>query len=141
MREYVIDASVAVKWYSSHKEQDVAEADKLLHVYEEGQCTFIAPTLIVYEVSNALRFNPFFGDGEVQDAMRNFFSLDMKLVDASEYMAVAIQIAFDRTLTIYDAVYAALSQVAGVPLITADYKFYSKAKNLPFIVALRDLNL
>ena len=40
-----------------------------------------------------------------------------------------------------DLTYAALSQVTGIPLITADYQFYTRAKNLPFIEALKDLKL
>ena len=42
---------------------------------------------------------------------------------------------------LYDAVYAALSQIAGAPLITADYKFWSKIKKLSFIEALKDLEI
>jgi len=38
-------------------------------------------------------------------------------------------------------VYAALAQVSGIPLITADYKFYGKVKTLPLVLPLKKLAL
>ncbi|NIS69872.1 MAG: PIN domain-containing protein [Proteobacteria bacterium] len=141
MKTYVIDASIAVKWYSATGEDDLARADKLLQNYVDGSCEFIAPKLISYELANALRFNPNFKAGDVKRAMTDFFDLQITLKDPVEYMNSAIDLAFKYSLTVYDAVYAALSQIVGVPLITADYKFYAKAKALPFIEALKDLEI
>ncbi len=141
MKRYVIDASIAVKWYSTFGEDDSRKADKLLQDYVDGSCEFMAPTLIVYELVNALRFNPHFRVGDVKRAMKDFFDLQITLEDPSRYMNSAIDLAFTYSLTVYDAVYAALSQITGIPLITADYQFYTRAKNLPFIEALKDLKL
>lgn len=141
MKQYVIDASVAVKWYSKPGENDLGKSDRLLQMLADGRCEFIAPTLITYELCNALRFNPNFQTGDVQQAVTSFFGLQIVLRDPSEYMETSIQLAFKYSLTIYDAVYAGLAQVACVPLITADYKFHSKTKELPFIVALKDIKL
>ena len=141
MNKYVIDASVVVKWYSSLKEQDVVKADKLLQFHVEGSYDFIAPALLSYELANALRFNPNFDDQDVKRAMEGFFELEIALEPAREHMNSAIELAFRYSITIYDAVYAALSHHTGLPLITADYKFWSKVKSLPFIVPLRDLEI
>lgn len=141
MKKFVLDASIAVKWYSAYGEDDLARADELLQVYVEGSCEFMAPTLIVYELGNALRFNPNFKVPDIKRAMKDFFDLQITLEDPSQFMNSAIDLAFKYSLTVYDAVYAALSQITGIPLITADYQFYTRAKNLPFIVALRDLKL
>lgn len=141
MKKFVLDASIAIKWYSAYGEDDLARVDELLQVYVEGSCEFMAPTLIVYELGNALRFNPNFKVPDIKRAMKDFFDLQITLEDPSQFMNSAIDLAFKYSLTVYDAVYAALSQITGIPLITADYQFYTRAKNLPFIVALRDLKL
>lgn len=141
MKKFVIDASIAVKWYSAFGEDDLTSADKLLQIYVEGSCDFVAPTLIVHELANALRFNPNLKVVDVKRAIKDFFDLQITLEDPSQYMNSAIDLAFKYSLTIYDAVYAALSQITGIPLITADYQFYTRAKKLPFIVALKDLKL
>jgi predicted nucleic acid-binding protein len=139
MRNFVLDASVAVKWYSKVGEDDVLKADRLLRLYEEGRCELLAPRLIAYELSNALRFNAKFELDDVRKAMREFFGLQITLVDPEEHMDAALELAFRLSLTVNDAIYAALAQVSGIPLITADYKFFDKAKDLPFVEALKDL--
>ncbi len=141
MKKYAIDASLAVKWYSSLREDDIIKADKLLQMYVDGACDLLAPALISYELANALRFNPNFDDKHVKRAMRDFFELQITLEASSEYIDHAIELAFGYSLTIYDAIYAALAQLSSIPLITADYTFCAKVKNLPFIIALRDLQL
>jgi len=141
VKKYVIDASITVKWFSTFGEDDLAKADKLLQDYVDGSCAFIAPTLIVYELANALRFNPNLKVADIKRDIKDFFELQITLEDPSQYMNSAIGLAFTYSLTVYDAVYAALAQVTGLPLITADYQFYTKAKNLPFIEALKDLEL
>jgi predicted nucleic acid-binding protein len=138
---YVIDASVAVKWYSSVGEGDLLKADKLLQMYVEGSCDFMAPTLIAYELANALRFNPNFDIKDVKRALKDFAELQVNLQPPFEYLRSAIDLAFKYSLTLYDAVYAALSQITGAPLITADYKFWSKVNKLSFIEALRELEI
>ena len=143
MKKYVIDGSIAVKWYSAFGEDDLRnrKADKLLQNYVDGSYDFIAPTLIVYELVNALRCNPNFRVADVRRATKDFFDLHITLQDPSQYMDSTIDIAFKYSLTVYDAVYAALSEVTGIPLITADYQFYTRAKAHPFIEALKDLKL
>ncbi len=141
MITYVIDASVAVKWYSSFGEEDLLKADKLLQMYVEGSCDLMAPTLIAYELANALRFNPNFDVKDVKGALKDFAELQVSLRPPFEHLNSAIDLAFKYSLTLYDAVYAALSQIAGVPLITADYKFWSKVNKLSFIEALRELEI
>lgn len=53
----VVDASVAVKWFAA--ERDVDKALKLKDSYQAEDLK-VAPTLISYEVMNALRFHPYY---------------------------------------------------------------------------------
>jgi predicted nucleic acid-binding protein len=141
MRKYVIDASLAVKWYSSFREDDLIKADNFLNMYMKGGCKLVAPSLISYELANALRFNPNFNYKDVIRAMKDFFELQISIEAPSGYIDHAIKLAFDYSLTIYDAIYAALAQLSGIPLITADYAFCAKVKNLPFIIPLSNIQL
>jgi predicted nucleic acid-binding protein len=141
MKKYVIDASVAVKWYSSLDENDLIKADTLLQMHVDGSCELTAPALIVYELANALKFNQNFDGNDVRRGMKDFFALQIGLELPYAYMDSAIELAFKHSLTIYDAVYAALSQFLGIPLITADYKFWGKVRGLPLIEALKELRI
>jgi len=141
VREFVIDASVAVKWYTTVGEDDLAQADGLLQGYVDGSCQFIAPTLIIYELGNALRFNPNFKVAEVRRAIKDFLDLQITLEDSHKILESAVDLAFRHSFTVYDAAYAALAQIHGIPMITADYRFYDRAKELPFIEALKDLKI
>jgi predicted nucleic acid-binding protein len=141
MKSFVVDASVAVKWFSRLKEDDLAKADQLLQMHAEGRAKLLAPTLIAYEISNAMRFNPRLSAADVRAAMSSFFALDISLIAPVDHLGAAIELSFKFSLTVYDAVYAALAQVSGIPLVTADYRFFEKAKDLPFVEALRDLGI
>jgi len=67
--------------------------------------------------------------------------LQIVLEDPSDYINAAVDLACTYALTVYNAVYDALSQITATSLITADYKFYARAKELPFIEPLKDLKL
>lgn len=54
---YVLDASVIIKWFVVEKDSDKAE--KILEQYKAAIIDIIVPDIMIYEVANALRFNPF----------------------------------------------------------------------------------
>ena len=135
---YVVDASVAVKWYSK-VEEDTHKADTLLNKYIEGECVLLAPSLICYELINALRFNPNLSEADVIRASEEFSKLEIEFVDFRNVQSEAISLAFEKGITIYDAVYVATSKVYSAPLITADLKLYDKVKDLAFVTFLANL--
>ncbi len=99
---YVIDASVVIKWFSEEEYTD--KAIEIRNEFFKGTCELAAPDLILYEVSNALRFNPNFNEE-----------------------------AFKYKTTIYDAFYAALANEIGFEFVTADIKLFKKIKDLGFV--------
>lgn len=52
MKSYVIDASVAVKWYIPEPLSDAA--DKYLQLYKDKQAKLLAPDLLLVEVGSVL---------------------------------------------------------------------------------------
>ncbi|MDW7977944.1 MAG: type II toxin-antitoxin system VapC family toxin [Candidatus Caldarchaeum sp.] len=122
----VVDASVAVKWFN--QEQHSTNAVKLLHDYARRRVDLTAPYLIVYEVCNALRYNPEFGETDVAEALRFLAGLQMRfrLLDG-DYARRAVSLAYSLGLTFYDAVYVALAEAEEAELYTADEKILTKA--------------
>jgi len=137
---YVVDASIIVKWFSKF-EQDVESSEKLLNSHIEGASMLVSSSLVLYEVCNALRFNPNFGEKDVSRAVTNLLKLELELVDFSEVFEPAIELAFSYDITIYDAAYIAVSQTLHIPLITADYRLLPKIKDLPLVVPLKEMRL
>lgn len=139
MMEYVIDTSVAVKWFSKD-ENDSEIALQLRQQMLDGHCSMIAPDLLIYELTNALRYNPNFTNKDVNAALDSIFnmSIDIKNVDASVVVR-AIDIAFRFNVTVYDAYFMALSQIEKKHFLTADYKFIERIKGFKGIVKLSDI--
>ena len=138
--KYVVDASVVVKWFSRF-EEDVENSEKLLSNHIEGTSILVSSTLVLYEVCNALRFNPNFGKEDISSAATNLFKLELELVDFPEVFESAIALAFSQGITIYDAAYIAVSQTRHIPLITADYKLLAKIEDIPLVMPLREMKL
>ena len=137
---YAIDASVAIKWFSEKDEDYLEQALKLQELHLQGDCLLIAPDLLVYEVVNALQHNPNFEQTDTVLAFQSLRKMELSLIEPGEKETErAIELAYEKNITIYDASYLALAQERRAFLITADMKFYQKVGDLPHIITLRDL--
>jgi len=139
-QKYVVDASVVVKWFSKF-EEDADSSEELLNSHIEGTSMLVSCSLVLYEVCNALRFNPNFGKEDISGAAISLLKLELELVDFPEVFESAIGLAFSQDITIYDAAYMAVSRTRHIPLITADYKLLSKIKELPLLIPLKEMKL
>jgi predicted nucleic acid-binding protein len=138
--KYVVDASVVVKWFSGF-EEDIENSEKLLNNHVEGTSPLASSSLVLYEVGNALRFNPNFGEDDLLKAATSLHNLGLELVDFPEVFPSAIALAFSQDITIYDAAYIAVSQTYHIPLITADYQLLAKIKDIPLVMPLKEIKL
>lgn len=140
MREFVLDTSVVLKWFSESGENDLPQAILLRQELLAGSVAFTVPELLFYELSNALRYNPSLSSKDVQEAVDSVLDmgLTVKGVD-KRVMAEAIRIAFRYAVTVYDAYFLALSRMERKPLILADYKFVERVKVSKEIIKLSDL--
>lgn len=116
----VVDASIAVKWFLSEREENVEHALWLLELNARTQIVLCAPSHMRLETLNALvaRKVPF---RDVLAAAHDLqgFSLDWHEVDEMlSFEAVALASA--HSLTVYDAAYLALADRLGAGLVTAD---------------------
>lgn len=129
---YVLDASVVIKWFSEEEYTD--KAVKLRDDFFKGENELVVPDLLLYEVSNALRYNPNFDETDVVEAVGSLFDMGISIiVPTLEVIKSSIDIAFSHNITIYDAFYVALAKEIDFALITADSKLYQKTKDISFI--------
>lgn len=136
MKEFVVDTSVVVKWFS--KDEDDSEI--ALHLRQDmldGHCTLIAPDLLIYELANALKYNPNFTSKDVKASMDSVYNMGIDIRGVGSLVIThAIEIAFKFNVTIYDAYFMALSQIEKKPFLTADYKFTKRIKGFKNIIML-----
>lgn len=129
---YVLDASVLIKWFSDEEYTDIAL--KLRDDFFQGNTELVVPDLLLYEVSNALRYNPNFDENDVVEAVDSLHDMGIDIIiPTGDVIRSAINLAFTHDVTIYDAFYAALAYEIDFTLITADAKFYRKTDHLSFI--------
>ena len=139
MKEFVLDTSVVLKWFSEFGENDLDRSLQLRTDLLNGSVLLVVPELLFYELANALRYNPRFSPKDVEGAVRSVLDmgLDVRTVE-QETLGEAINLAFKYNSTVYDTYYLALSIREGKPLITADYKFTEKLKGLKRIIKLSE---
>jgi len=139
---YVVDASVALKWYVQRGESDVAKAFALLDAYDREQCVLGAPELLFWEVANALALGHRLKLDAVSEALAHLRSVDLQLRSLQwTTLQRAVEIAATTDATVYDAYYLALALETGSVLVTADEKFLRKARRYAGIVSLAQLQL
>ena len=113
---------------------------KLRNDFFHGNIELVVPDLLLYEVSNALLYNPNFDENDVVEAVDSLYDMGIDIIiPTGEVLRSAINLAFTHDVTIYDAFYAALADEIDFTLITADAKFYRKTNNLSFIKFIDDV--
>ena len=114
----VIDASVILKWFVDEAGKE--EALRLREEYLSGKISIVIPDLLFLEVINALRYKNKKEKG-LNDVITALNEYQFHTERLSEFLLKsAISISLEYNLTLYDAVYAALAQLHGCQLITAD---------------------
>ncbi|WP_300528976.1 type II toxin-antitoxin system VapC family toxin [Maricaulis sp.] len=124
MSACILDASVAVKWFID----DVLTPQALRagHVFN---CS--APTLIVSEVANGLWKYARRGDVSVADCRAALTNLPTLTVLHSSVGLVgdAIDLAVELDHPVYDCQYLALARQQSVPVLSADKRLLSLARD------------
>ncbi|HYM12943.1 MAG TPA: type II toxin-antitoxin system VapC family toxin [Bryobacterales bacterium] len=126
MNRYVIDASVAAKWFLSPPDETlVDEADRLLRLYTKAEVQFFVPDLFFAEFANIFwkaerlnRCDRQTADRAIAEVLdRNFPCFPSRLLLKS-----AAALARDHGRTVYDSLYLALAAALEASLVTADEK-------------------
>lgn len=140
MENLVVDASVIVKWYvmEEHREQ----ALKLRDDFVEGKLTLTAPSLMPYEVLNAVKRAK--KDISIETLGTVIESLTLYGIILHELRGelarLTVKTAIENEVTVYDAAYIALAKLSGTILYTADEKLKESLKNVyqEYVVHIKD---
>jgi len=125
MEKVVSDASVIVKWFIEEEHSD--KALKLRDMHVNGEVSVAAPELMPFEVLNALKYSGLFELDELKAAAISLSSYGIELYSLKGELAErAVEIAVEKDITVYDAVYLALANELSTVLYTADEKLIRK---------------
>ena len=138
MNSYVIDASVAVKWFipDATIETDVDRALQLLARAQRDEARFLQPPHWVSEVAAVLvRLAPRTVGSSVEALMALAF---VKTANDVGHYQRAISLALKLDHHLFDTLYHAVALKEKATLITADKKYYDKAKRMGSILMLEE---
>jgi predicted nucleic acid-binding protein len=137
---YVLDASVAAKWFARHPEPDRTRALFIRQRYLTGQCRLILPEFGLLEVVNAIRYSPRVKEADGATALELLQDLHLETRQLSpDLLRKANAIAWAYKISAYDALYVALAEIVGFPLLTADEALLKKMKGHSIVLRLQDL--
>lgn len=139
-RGYVLDASVAAKWFVQHAERDVDLAIRLRDGHRAGRFELVIPEFSLLEILNAVRYAPRAAEPDSARAVDILEALNLRTVPLSRKMLRKTNaIAWAYGIAIYDAAYVALAEELGLPFITADDALLKKMEGHSIVLRLSNL--
>ncbi len=134
----VVDASVAIKWLLPE-----AYSDECLALLDRNEPIYV-PDFLIAQVGAGLAKRVKTGDlkpGWTEQAMATLLRLPLVRVPTADLAVEAIGLAARGKRPFPDAAYLALAVREGVPLITADWRWYVVVSNgplKPYVRFVRD---
>lgn len=139
-RGYVLDASVAAKWFVQHAERDVDLAIRLRDGHRAGRFQLVIPEFGLLEILNAVRYAPRATEPDAARAVDLLEALNLRTEPLTrKVLRKTNAIAWAYGIAIYDAAYVALAEDLGLPLITADEVLLKKMEGHSIVLRLGDL--
>ena len=137
----VVDASVAVKWFlrDSPVEQHADLALRLLEKSVLGLLPMVQPGHFVSEVAAVLaRLKP----TEAHDDLFDLLDIRYRTLTSPQTYVTALDLAIRHQHHLFDTLYHAVAlHTPGAVLITADERYYAKARHEGQISLLADFSL
>ncbi len=136
MDQLVLDASVMAKLFLDEEGSDKAIELKDRHV--KGEIEIMAPSLLKYELINALKSKRF-SKNQIKDALEVVRDYGFSVVDPEDAVFdEAIELVSDYNISSYDASYVALAKGLETEMCTADQKLLDKIPKLKFVKHLKE---
>ncbi len=132
--QFIIDASVVLKWFSRTDEPYVREAESIQEAVYKRSIILYSPDLLIYEVGNALLKGKQLPHADVQKFLEALFAIGILLLEMTLPLSQqAVVIADSMGITFYDASYMALARALSAPLISANPKHHKSIKGVTVI--------
>jgi predicted nucleic acid-binding protein len=136
----VVDASVAVKWAypSRDDEADAAKALALLDGYRKGETALLQPPHWLAEIAAVVaRQSP----ETTRQYLDVLYALRVPVAGGLEVYLQACELAIATGQHVFDTLYHAVALLTPeCTLVTADERYYDKARTKGSIVLLRDFD-
>jgi predicted nucleic acid-binding protein len=119
--DFVVDASVAVKWFLPEPYEAPA-----LRLLSDGH-DLLVPDLLFVEVGNALWQRVRRAETTLTEATRTLEALGalaLQVHPSQPLVALALELASRFQRSLYDSVYLAVAVLRHCPVVTADRQFY-----------------
>ena len=129
MSLFVVDASVAIKWFLPEVHSDAA-----LRLLAQ-QHTLHAPDLIFSEFANILWKRVRRSEisrREANATLEGLLAVHLQVQPSQSLIPLALEIACGENRTVYDSLYLAAAITLQFPLVTADGRFYRALSKGPF---------
>ena len=124
MTDFVLDASVAVKWFlPPEHEQLTEEAVAFYRKLVQRETQFVVPDLFWAEVASALRKAvrlERFRRSSAEEAITHLLQCDLPTYPTADLLGRAFHIAMAYDCSVYDSLYVALAVRTNLQLMTAD---------------------
>ena len=137
----VIDASVALKWFFSAREDEahVDNALEILRGIDDGKARMVQPPHFLAEVAAVLaREKP----EDVQADLADLQRLLWEVSEGPDVYATAVELTIQLGQHLFDTLYHATAlKTDGAILVTADRRYYANAEGVGRIVRLDDFRL
>lgn len=136
--EFVIDASVIIKWLNKDRELLTEQAQDILTKAEERKIFLFTPDLAVHEVFTVLIRAKGLAGELLEQALDSFWKLPLSIFSTDQVLSsTAAVIASKTRMTFYDAAYVALALHNQQCLITNNSKDQDVVSDVP-VIALAD---
>lgn len=139
MKQWVIDASVATKWFlqDAPDEPDTGKSLYLLELAIAGEAHFVQPPHWISEVAAVLvrRIPDTAADNIADMLLFDFFAM----IAGPRIYRRAIGLAQELDHHLFDTLYHAVALEQKAVMVTADARYYAKAAKLGGIQLLQDI--
>ena len=129
MSAYVVDASVAAKWYSEEEHSDAARM-----ILYRGDDLY-APDFLMLEMDNVLCKwirRGIIKEAEADRIRKNLSEIPIKTYPFERLQNSAYSIAKRSNRSIYDCLYISLAVLLETKMVTADKRLYKALAKSPF---------
>jgi predicted nucleic acid-binding protein len=123
--EFVIDSSIVTKWFLI--EDDSKTATEVRDRFATRRMRLVVPTLLFYEVMNAVRFSGAFDKADLATIAASLSKYQFEIWrPMGKLLELSAQLSLREDVTVYDACYVALAQRKGSRVITEDKELLAK---------------
>lgn len=120
---FVVDASVAVKWFVDEPRHDIAR-----NLIKSG-ASLIAPDIVLAEIANTFQKKVALGEieqAQARKAAETLVDCFSELIAFHNLLRAALELSFALRHPVYDCAYLACAQMVNGRLVTDDARFFKR---------------